>query len=74
MYQIGYFVLPTMDSLEQHERVQVSGDKTVGKKGPDAEAKAGWPATGEGWAISETSSRAGSAEVRSMQFPAAAML
>lgn len=58
----------------RHESVQVSKDKTVDKKGRDAGAKAGWPATGEGWAISETSSRAGSAEVRSMQFPAAAML
>ncbi len=74
MYQIGYFILPTGDSPEKQRSVQVSKDKTVGKKGPDAEAKAGWPATGEGWAISETSSKAGSAEVRSMQFPAAAML
>ena len=46
----------------------------VSKKGRDAGAKAGWPATGERRAIYEASSKAGSAEVRSMQFPAAAML
>lgn len=61
-------------SCEDYDTLPIYWHKPVGKKGPDAEAKAGWSATGEGWAISETSSKAGSAEVRSMQFPAAAML